>query len=514
VRGAAPNPSHSYTGAKMAGRPKSTAAASAETDAVCVRMYKGVLGDCFLLRLKSAVGSSNILIDCGILQGIAGGGARMKLVAESIKDVTGGRLDLLVVTHEHADHISGFEHAANLFFGGGITIDALWMGWTENDADPQARRLRERVEKAKIAVAAAAGLAAKLAKQGVAGAAGVTAGLEAFIGPVNAGLGAAGRRTGRQILQDLKSTAKTVAYLEPGQVIPSPGLVSLRAHVLGPPRSEARLFKPLPSAGDAKETYLGGDGLAAAGYLQGAIAAGEGAADRDIPFPKRYRHPLAPAAKAEDPARPADPPDAPTAWLAETYRDGGDWRRIDADWLGGAGALALKLDSNTNNTSLVLAFETPAGRVLLFAADAQVGNWLSWHDQTYPLSPPAVTAGDLLSRTVVYKVGHHCSHNATLDTLGLEKMTSEDLVAFIPVVEDDAHAQGSGGWNMPFPALLDRLKSRTKGRVLRGDAPVGFDPKGTPVPVDKAFLERVTDDPGGLFVDYRLPAPQVGRFKA
>jgi len=43
--------------------------------------------------------------------------------------------------------------------------------------------------------------------------------------------------------------------------------------------------------------------------------------------------------------------------------------------------LALNLDSDTNNTSLVLAFR--AGRAgqrqgAAVAADAQVGNWLSW----------------------------------------------------------------------------------------------------------------------------------------
>ena len=39
----------------------------------------------------------------------------------------------------------------------------------------------------------------------------------------------------------------------------------------------------------------------------------------------------------------------------------------------------------TNNTSLALAFELiekgRVGKVLLFPADAQVGNWLSWHGE-------------------------------------------------------------------------------------------------------------------------------------
>ena len=57
------------------------------------------------------------------------------------------------------------------------------------------------------------------------------------------------------------------------------------------------------------------------------------------------------------------------------------WRQIEDDWLGGAETLGLALDSATNNTSLVLAIEVKASKqVLLFPADAQVGNWLSWQN--------------------------------------------------------------------------------------------------------------------------------------
>lgn len=498
----------------MAHKAKPQPPIAAETDSVTVRMYKGLLGDCFLLRLASSAGRSNILIDCGVLQGISGAGERMKAIAGDIASVTGGRLDLLVVTHEHFDHISGFGYAADLFLEGGLTIDTLWMGWTEDDADPQARKLRDRFERAKVAVANAARFAAGLVDQGVPGASRVTAGLEHFIGPVDDGLGAAGRRTGRKIMQELKATAHNVAYLEPGQVVQTPGTIGLRAYVLGPPRSDVRLFKSAPSPGDKKETYVGGDGLSLADNLQAAIGGLESPADADFPFPKRYRYPLGSPAPVG--AKVVD--EGPRQWLKTTYLEGSEWRRIDADWLGGAGALALRLDSNTNNTSLVLAFETPAGRILLFAADAQVGNWLSWYDQTYPPTvddgPAGVQVQDLLARTVVYKVGHHCSHNATLKDQGLGRMTSQkELVGFIPVVESDARAQG-GGWNMPFPDILKSLMERAEGRVLRGDAKAGLDPDGNSVTADRAFLDRVHDEPSGLFVDYRLPPAQVGLFKS
>jgi hypothetical protein len=65
--------------------------------------------------------------------------------------------------------------------------------------------------------------------------------------------------------------------------------------------------------------------------------------------------------------------DTGTVW--KSAPDHAEWRRIDHDWLASAGQLALDLNSYTNNTSLVLAFELgPRGKVLLFAADAQRGN--------------------------------------------------------------------------------------------------------------------------------------------
>jgi hypothetical protein len=91
------------------------------------------------------------------------------------------------------------------------------------------------------------------------------------------------------------------------------------------------------------------------------------------------------------------------------------WRRIDTDWLGVSSDLAIQLDSKTNNSSLVLAFEfVDSGRVLLFAADAQVGNWLSWQKLTWNVDGRTVSGPDLLARTVYYKVGHHGSHTRYL----------------------------------------------------------------------------------------------------
>ena len=78
-------------------------------------------------------------------------------------------------------------------------------------------------------------------------------------------------------------------------------------------------------------------------------------------------------------------------------------------------------------------------------------------------------AEDLLRRTVLYKVGHHASHNATLRARGLELMTDPELVAMIPV--DERVAREKKRWNMPFPPLYERLLEKTEHRVLRADQP-------------------------------------------
>jgi hypothetical protein len=195
--------------------------------------------------------------------------------------------------------------------------------------------------------------------------------------------------------------------------------------------------------------------------------------------------------------------------LFHRYLEHQDWRRIDGMEIDSAELLALKLDEDTNNTSLVLAFELlESGKVLLFPGDAQVGSWLSWGSIEWTVEDRdgkriKIDAKDLLARTVLYKVGHHASHNATLREKGLELMQSTELAAMIPVYEEQAHAQGKNGWEMPFGPLLERLRQKTLGRVMRAD--VGLpDARREAMPENVAheFDERValTED----YIDYMI----------
>jgi hypothetical protein len=251
---------------------------------------------------------------------------------------------------------------------------------------------------------------------------------------------------------------------EPRYCLPSDAPVEradlgVRFYVLGPPHCEAQLRKINPSA-RAKETY----GVAMDGFKMFVDNVGTALRthDTDRPFDQQYEIPFPIAGEA-----PLLDFFSQYYWQPESAAPD-NWRRIDGDWLGGASELALQLDSLTNNTSLVLAIELPSSDVLLFAADAQVGNWLSWQDLTWTVGGKTVTGPDLLKRAILYKVGHHGSHNATLQKKGLEQM--EKLrVALIPV--NKAMAQKKRWNKMPLDQLVTALKQQAKGVVLQVDEP-------------------------------------------
>ena len=445
--------------------------------AIRIRMYRQGLGDSFLLTFTDG---AHVLIDSGVLLGTADAQAKMKAVAENVVEVTGGKLDVLVSTHEHWDHLSGFVQARDVFEK--LDIGEVWLAWTEDPADELAQELRAHKTQALRAVATAANHLAAGGDPDAGATAEQLRNLLGFFGDQAAtGDGSTGAA-----LEWVKSRKAKVRYLRPGDLLPALGL---RVFVLGPPHDRALIKRSDPSKAHP-EVYE----LAAPGASLGLLAALESMYNETDPG----RQPFAPWYKLSEAEAKAEP----------LFRDSYDraelsWRTIENDWLGAAGTLALKLDSDTNNTSLVLAFETsPSGPVLLFPGDAQVGNWLSWEAVTFA-DASGVTSGDLLARTVLYKVGHHASHNATLREKGLELMTSRELTAMIPVNREMAKRKK---WNMPFPPLFTRLNEKTMGRIL--DAELGQSgTKADALPAEqwKDFLDRCDVQPG--WIDYTVELP-------
>ena len=87
--------------AKGHGKP----AAAAVTANIRVRMYRVGFGDFFLLTVPGKNGPAHILIDCGVHAANIGS---MDECVQDMKKETGNRLALVILTHYHADHMSGF----------------------------------------------------------------------------------------------------------------------------------------------------------------------------------------------------------------------------------------------------------------------------------------------------------------------------------------------------------------------------------------------------------------------
>jgi len=446
--------------------------------AVRIRFYCQGIGDCHLLRFEKPDGPFWMLIDCGIHSSVPNGTQTIRDIVDNILTLT-KRLDVIVLTHEHWDHNSGFFSALDKFKQ--FEVGEIWLGWTENAADPQARELDKFKGEAMKALQGASqrldraqGLTSYLA--------GVQQGLHAVLG-FNFGAKGEKVRSARDAAIALAPPGK-VKFLEPSNApFELPVAPKMRVYVLGPPRDKAML-----AVTDRASEMYGINGFSMApvvSALNNSFGVSEGSDhfwdDATAPFDSNEGFVLSELLKTPADAASQSVTDTddrtssePTTKLIHGRYAGQnadqDWRRIDNDWLGVSADLAIQIDKRTNNSSLVLAFEfLETHRVMLFVGDAQVGNWLSWKDVQWKIADKTVSAHDLLARTVFYKVGHHGSHNATLKQNGLELMTSADLSAFIPTNKIDA---GRVGWGeMPFEPLLDDLKARAHDRVIRADDP-------------------------------------------
>lgn len=484
-----------------------------------VRMYRQGIGDCFLVTLprKKSDTPFRMLIDCGVVLGTSDATNTMIKIVDSIQNATGGDtvkgkkgvIDLLVITHEHWDHVSGFNQVKD--WADRFDVKATWAGWTEDPDNEQAQSLDKTKKRALTALTSAA---AQLGVSGDQGAETISDllgfyGLGGDATPAMMGLGMGvemgARATTRSGRDNALSLSKNLTYLTPGgEPRKLDGVEDARVFILGPPTDERLLKKANPSKKNPEtygiDTYglgVDGSGTKALDRLNAAMS------DDGSPFSSKYEIPISIAqtmpffsdhyfnSTNEPPADPkevAEKPDKEEPQFPTELLPDNSWRVLENEWSSVAVDLAMKLDSATNNTSLAFAIELePGGDVLLFPADAQVGNWLSWYDVKWDGCGVDQTVQDLLKRTRIYKTGHHASHNATLRELGLEVMEHPGLIAFVPVNEKLAHKKK---WlEMPLHELMDRLKEKAKGRVLRADEDMPIRPKG----IRKSLWNNFTD---------------------
>jgi hypothetical protein len=455
-----------------------------------------------------------VLIDCGYKPGSPGKLANPTKVEDVGADViatTGGFVDIAIVTHEHQDHVNGLT-STNF---PGLKVGEVWFAWTEDPEDEIANKLRKKFKDRLLGLIDASAQLRGLALKGDAER------IKDFIefelgenpqGFKGTGLGAAGKDPASSVnkvaMKFLRDCAEgDPAYLLPhGRPVPIRGAGSARAFTLGPPHDMEKIDELDP---EPDESF--GDGEHAQALTSGDTGIGPSA--KRSPFPRRHIIPLEGVFghpefgtffMANFGEEKVPVPDAPDG---ANIPDNAPWRRIGADYAQDAAALALAMNNATNNSSLVLAFElSKGGKVLLFAGDAQAGNWRSWSEASFQDGQAEVTAKDLLARTVLYKVGHHGSHNATLngdmrsEHANLSWMAQganrQEFVAMITAVEKWAHQKPKPDWNHPLPAIKDALEQKASGRVLQTDCDLQDNPPpGAKASEWLAFRKRVKQTP-------------------
>lgn len=477
---------------------------------VNIKMYKvGELGDCFLLRFVHGNDQSHILIDCGSFQNSNASKARMTTIATDIKtQLNQNKLNAIVGTHQHNDHLSGFVHAQPVFEDIANTngIEQVWFSWLDNPKDKQAVRIGTdynnfllNLRRINLRLNSITGLdGVKETKEiidsilgfyGIDSAAGLSATDDTP--PVVPALAT-------KFLRTLGS--KKPKYLVPGKIFNLPGLPAdiVKVYVLGPPKkNEPLLFDVTPTDEETFDPELALANTQAMNMLSALtnFSNTDDKGEAQFPFNSSYKK----SAGANNKNIPG------------SYNKGSEkWRKIDRDWLRQAERLALWIDGFTNNSSLVLAFElVKSEKVLLFVGDAQTGNWNSWREIEWKNAPAGFNWLSLLNNTVLYKVGHHASHNATL-VEGLHAMTHDELIAMIPVDKSDFHITPKPGskskpWRMPAENLYRELKKQTKNRVLRMEDGFADECKPTKEPAKSSwkklpFLPKIN----AMFIEYEV----------
>ena len=492
---------------------------------VNVRMYRTGHGDCFLLAFPDQNNNPfYLLIDCGYQ---AGSEVRHRIddIVRDIGESTGNHLHAVLITHEHEDHVNGFWSPAGGRFDG-ITVDQLWLAWTEDPADDVANDLRRRYKDTLLGLMAAQEQLRAAPEREIVQ---IAERMESLLAlEIEGGCGAR-KPADREALLALKGeenkraikyikdrTGRTPLYLRPDERQPYslPGVPGVAVYALGPPREEKWLLSlnPQGAEGYAKLAALTGDTQS---FLAAAVAHSQQAApsrwrrtvdDAEQPFSVRFRIAEGQVGKG------------PYADFFRTHygtKNQGrkeSWRRIDHDWLRTAETLALRLNDEVNNTCLVVAIELPrTKKVLLFAGDAQRGNWVSWDDQSW-IGPGGaeIKAKALLGRTVLYKVGHHGSHNATLKGSASSNYPNLGWMAqgdyqneFVAMIPANPAWAARVHWTHPLPSIEQALSRKAKGRVFRTD--VNHVPRSRDLTASEWQLFQSRTRETSLYFQYWIP---------
>ena len=447
-----------------------------------VRMYRVGFGDFFLLTVPGNDGPAHILIDCGVHAANIGS---IDECVQDLKKTTSGRLALVILTHYHADHMSGFASNYDDF----ANFDHVGAVWITNRLDPHnpeaskfMAQLTSVAQQLQLRLGARDDQDGEEARRKVFNAMGIELG---------AAGGGGGNAKALKLLQQGFKSKPPVYYYQAGD---TPKL---------PPELEGKITAELlgPSPKDSGGEFAASDNRKEQ-YLAAAGDSGVPDADRVQSFEKAW-----PATAADYPGDAFDEFDSGLVERGgKRKKDGAaameaTLARMQPDMLAAA---ADKLDGTLNNQSLVVLF-TCKGKKLLFVGDAQWGNWSYWlYGKAVSGADPGITAQarDILGSIDFYKVGHHGSTNATpVPAVGA---LNKDCAAMCSTATG-AYGKPEKKTEVPRTALIDALESRTGNRLVRSDWVAAADAKP-----DKQAKEELSElpegftTPGQLYIDYNL----------
>jgi beta-lactamase superfamily II metal-dependent hydrolase len=367
---------------------------SAIPSSITVRMYNVGFGDCFLLTFRSADRDRHVLIDYGSTAPPRSNRARpgfMSAIAQDIAQVCKGGLDILVATHRHRDHISGFstDGAKTGQVIAKLSPAHVIQPWTE---DP------DTATDAKTAtVPPAPGSRANRTAHFVASLSDMHSVASTIIDRIANQNLIAGSETTRQLsfvgennLQNLSAVKnlitmgkKTKAHFVNAGMTFNDLIPGVKITVLGPPTLKQSEAIRKERSQDPNEfwqfrSFWASQRIASTSTV-GAKRGSRWFAQHKT-LPKASRSPN-------------------MRWfIAQSQKiHAGQMLEIVRD-----------LDGVMNNTSVILLFET-GNQKLLFPGDAQIENW------SFALQNKEWI--DLLRDVSLYKVGHHGSLNATPKSL-------------------------------------------------------------------------------------------------
>lgn len=317
---------------------------------LAIRAYNVLFGDCILVSWDEDDGEHHAWIDFGNFHNDPN--AVFTSVYNDVLERTNGKLDLVVITHRHMDHMEGFYSMRDRF-AGDFEIDRLWYAHVTPALDDEFR----------IAGQAIRDLVPRAAWMG-----------DGVLGRIyRNNFGAHGLTTEdrmNRILNTLRYTSAHAVHRESnlGQVLPA-GINRLSIEILAPENDSSVYLEPLVDAlGSRSRLDV---------YFDGATA-------DTRPSNVEHAHTLPLGQKATD---------SPLIQLADFARLRRKLRT------GGLDILAVA-DRTRNNTSVVLAL-TYDGKRLLLAGDAEEKSWEIMRHKGL----------DFSSRLI--KVAHHGSINAS-----------------------------------------------------------------------------------------------------